>query len=220
MPVSAARGLEGRLGYTITVPDSWYEVDCEPATRGDAIRRLVEDRVRGTDELWEQRHAIAQVLLEQASRAHEAGATYCAGFAMPTPEGTVSGSVTVSLVMNAQRQAGGGAVDLRGSFVQVPRDPDDPTEPYAVTSVVDVPGIGDSPRSSGIEDAQLGDGHFLRNVFMITAVPVDDVDRVFLVALSSPVIALADPLLDLFDAVTSTFRVVRIDADELQGEPA
>ena len=54
----ATAGLEGRAGFALTVPDSWFEIDLDPATRDDAIRRLVEDRVRGNDALWEQRRGV------------------------------------------------------------------------------------------------------------------------------------------------------------------
>ncbi|MGN6253182.1 MAG: hypothetical protein ACTHNS_15365 [Marmoricola sp.] len=43
------------------------------------------------------------------------------------------------------------------------------------------------------------------------AVPVPDLERVFLNAASSPVLPLADALHDVFDAVTGTFRVLRPD---------
>ena len=65
----------------------------------------------------------------------------------------------------------------------------------------------------GIEDTPVGDGRLLRHVFMVTAVPLPRDQRTFLVAASSPTLPLADALLDLFDAVTGTFRVVALDTD-------
>jgi hypothetical protein len=45
---------------------------------------------------------------------------------------------------------------LVDSFREV-RRPDDPLEPFAHTTMVDVPGFGSCPRSSGIEDSPLAD---------------------------------------------------------------
>ncbi|MET0930195.1 MAG: hypothetical protein ABWX74_11785 [Aeromicrobium sp.] len=202
----AVAGIEGRLAYTIAVPGSWFELDLEPATREASIRRLVEERVRGNGAMWEQRHAIQKVLVEQARAAHESGATYCATFSIPTDEGPITGTVTVSLLMDPADDETSALQDV---FRSVPRVSDE-LEPWTEVGVVDVGGV-DCPRSKGIEDVPIGDGHFVRNVSMLTAVPVPDHRRMFLIACSSPVIAMDEQLLDLFDAVTGTFRVVRLD---------
>lgn len=209
----AIAGVEGRLAFVITVPETWYELDVHPATREESIRLLVDQRCRGNDAMWAARPGIRKALEEQARAAWEAGAVYCAGFADPTEDGPITGSVMVSLVHDPR--AADDTVDwLKESFRDVPRRGDDELAPYAETSVVDLPGVGPCPRTSGIEDAPLGEGHFVRGVTMLTAVPVPDHERVFLVAASSPVLPLVEPLLDLFDAVTGTFRVVRRDADD------
>ncbi len=202
----AVAGIEGRLAYTITVPETWFELDVEPATREDSIRRLVEQRVRGNDAMWEQRHAIQKVLVDQARAAYETGATYCASFSIPTDEGPITGTVMVSLVMDPAYDEETTVADF---FRSVPRT-DDALEPHTDVASVQIDGV-ECARSSGIEDAPLGDGAFVRNVSMLTAVPVPDHHRLFLVACSSPVIVLEEQLLDLFDAVTGTFRVVRLD---------
>lgn len=201
-----------RLGFTITVPETWYELDLDPATRSGSIRGLVEDHVRGS-QLWDQRHALVRLMEEQAERARAAGASYCAAFSMPTPAGPVTGSVTVSLVGDPMAGVEGALAGIAAGFVEVPRG-EDPLAPYAETTTVDLPGTGSCPRTSGIEDADVGDGLLVRHAFMLTAVPLPELGKAFLVSASSPVLPLADTLLDLFDAVTSTFRVVRpADAD-------
>jgi hypothetical protein len=204
----AVAGVEGRLGYTITVPGSWFELDVEPATRDEAIRRLVEERVRGNDAMWAQRHAIQKLLGEQARAAYESGATYCASFSIPTDEGPITGTVMVSLVMDPAYDETSVLDDVLRSVPRVGGDLD----PWTEVGVVNVDGV-ECMRSRGIEDAPVGDGHFVRNVSMLTVVPVPDHRRMFLVACSSPVVAMAEELLDLFDAVTDTFRVVLLDKE-------
>ena len=65
----AVAGLEGRVGFTITVPESWFELDLSPATRNDSIRVLVEDRVRGQQDMWEARQGIIRILRDEAATA-------------------------------------------------------------------------------------------------------------------------------------------------------
>lgn len=202
----AVAGIEGRLAYTITVPETWFELDVEPATRETSIRRLVEERVRGNDVMWEQRTAIQKVLVEQARAAYETGATYCASFSIPTDEGPITGTVTVSLILDPAHDE---TVSLDDVLRAVPRT-DDPLDPHTDVGTVQIDGV-ECLRSSGIEDTALGEGTFVRNVSMLTAVPVPEHSRLFLVVCSSPVIVLEEQLLDLFDAVTGTFRVVRLD---------
>jgi hypothetical protein len=60
-----------------------------------------------------------------------------------------------------------------------------------------------------VEDLALPDGSgHIRSVVMQTFVPVPDDRRVMIVSCSSPVVLLAEDLLDLFDAITSTFHPV------------
>jgi hypothetical protein len=64
-------------------------------------------------------------------------------------------------------------------------------------------------RTSGVEDVELPDGSgWIRSVVMQTIIPVPDTEKVTMVTLSSPSLALAEEFLDLFDAVTGTFRFV------------
>jgi hypothetical protein len=203
----AVAGTEGTVRFGLAVPRSWYELELHPARRDRAIRELVEERTRGNDVMWERRHAITKLLVQQATDARASGASYCAGFSLPTDEGPVTGSITVSLV---DRPADGGRVGPADTFRQLPRGTD-PLAPYAETTLVDLPGAGPCARSSGIEDTPFPGGGLLRHVFMVTAVPVPGREQLFLVAASSPVLPLADALLDLFDAVTGTFTVTEDD---------
>jgi hypothetical protein len=217
----ATLGLEGRLGYTITVPESWFELDVHPATRDDSIKRLVEDRVRGNQPMWDARKGIIKLLREQARVAHNAGATYCASFAIPTDEGPVTGSVVVSLVRGpagATREEDDRGEHLASLYTPVPRGKGE-FDPYTMVSSVEIPTCGHCARSWGIADLDVeggpaAGGAVIRNVFMQTAIPVPGFNKVFLISASSPVVALADDLFDLFDAVAGTFRLVPLTGGE------
>jgi hypothetical protein len=208
----ATLGLDGRLAFVVSVPETWYEIDLHPATRERAIRELVEARVRGNQAMWEQRQGIIRLLGQQARAAWDSGALYCACLAIPTEDGPITGSVTVSLVRGP---AGGMLEDDRSAqltslFTSSPRGADG--EPFSTVTDVEIPTLGSCARSYGIEDVTLDEGKgVLRAVFMQTAVPVPDTNKVFLISASSPVVLLAGELHDLFDAVTGTFRIVRTE---------
>lgn len=206
----ALAGLDGRIGFSITVPQSWYELELRPAVREEAIRRLVDDRTRGVPELWEQRGAVRSLLTRQAADAWESGAIYAAGFALPTDDGPITGSCTISLVEDPSAAAADAApIGLDERFAERPRGAD-PLAPWSRSSVVELDGTA-CARSIGIDDAPLPGGGLVRHVFALTAVPVRDSARLFLLAFSSPVLPLVEELHDLFDAVASTFRVVPLD---------
>lgn len=201
----ATAGLDGRLGFALTVPESWFEIDVEPATRDESIRRLVEDRVRGNDTMWAVRHEITGLLRQQARQAWEAGATYAASMAVPDDGGPITASVVVSLVRGP---VGGGSDDVAALVAErlavVPRTDDGR---FTSVTTVDLPTVGICARSFGVEDVPVDQG-FVRTVFMQTFAPLPHLNKMFLISASSPVVALAEDLLDLFDAVTGTFRLV------------
>lgn len=204
----AVAGLEGRLGFSLTVPESWFELDVAPATRDDSIRRLVEERVRGHQEMWQSRHGIARILRDEAAKAWETGATYAACMVQPTDDGPITASVVVSLVRGPVGATAEG--DPTGALLDR-LAPVPPTDDGRFTSVatVEVDGVRGA-RSYGIEDVEVRGG-YVRTVFMQTMLPVPGMNKVFLISASSPVVPLAAELHDLFDAVTGTFRLVELE---------
>ncbi len=198
------------LGFSLTVPTSWFEVDVRPGRRDAGIRALVEARVREQPELWEQRTGIIRLLREQARRAFEAGAVYCACMVEPTDEGPITASVTVSLVAGPLTASSDDPDRVTPLLERLrPVEPSSPDDVWSRPGVTEIDGVGTCARSCGVEDLQLPDeAGWIRSVVMQTFVPVPDDRRVLLVTCSSPVLPLADELLDLFDAVTSTLRLV------------
>ena len=207
----ATAGLEGRLGFSVTVPDSWFEIDVDPATRDENIRRLVEQRVRGNDAMWQARHGLTKILRDESRKAWEAGAAYAACMVQPTDEGPITASVVVSLVRGPVGATADGdpAGGLAERLTVVPRS--EASDLFTSVTTVDIPDVGTCARSFGVEDVPV-DAGYVRTAFMQTFVPVPGVNKVFIVSASSPVVALAPELHDLFDAVTGTFRLV-----DLQG---
>ncbi|MFC8129042.1 hypothetical protein [Streptomyces sp. NPDC057302] len=204
-PQTIARG-----GFSIKVPETWWEFDVRPESRDAAIRQMINDRVRQRPELAPYREDFEGFLRKASKDAWQSGALYCGcmaeSFGGDTP---VTGSVTVSLV---------GARTANGDVL--PTDPDRIVAQLGVrearregdawrkVKTVDIPGVGLAARTYGLEDISVpGDERTLRVVLMQTFIPVPGQEgKVALVSGSSQQLELADAFFDIFDAVTSTFR--------------
>ncbi|MER5258988.1 MULTISPECIES: hypothetical protein [unclassified Streptomyces] len=204
-PRTIARG-----GFSIKVPETWWEFDVRPESRDAAIRQMINDRVRQRPELAPYREDFEGFLRKASKDAWQSGALYCGcmaeSFGGDTP---VTGSVTVSLV---------GARTANGDVL--PTDPDRIVAQLGVrearregdawrkVKTVDIPGVGLAARTYGLEDISVpGDERTIRVVLMQTFIPVPGQEgKVALVSGSSQQLELADAFFDIFDAVTSTFR--------------
>lgn len=198
-------------GFSLTLPSSWFELDVRPSTRDANIKLLVEDRVRDQPNLWEHRAELVKVLRNQARDAYQAGAIYCAAFVWVLDVSVIPGSLTVSVI---PPPPAGSGVDAIAELLTT-RETAEEGGTWSTRSVVNIDGIGRVPRSQGVVDVVLPGGkESIRAVVMQTFVPVD-ADRLLLVAAASPAIDLTEPLLELFDTVTSTLTLVRDPKDDL-----
>lgn len=195
---------DDNAGFSIRVPESWFELDVRPATRDGNITLLVEQRIREVPELWEHRGELVRLLRRQARDAWESGAVYCACFALVLDDSVVPGSITVSVIPPPPAGAGAEAI-----AEQLPtRDAAEDGDRWMSRSMVDLEGIGRVPRSQGVTDVRLPDGSgWIRMIVMQTFIPLDS-QRLLLVGAASPAVDLAEPLLELFDAVTGTLVLV------------
>lgn len=218
----SAPGLDPGVGFSITVPPSWFELPLDPGTRDERIATLVRERVGEVADLRPHRSTITRLLRDQARDAWDAGARWAAGMVEPTEEGPITASAVVSVVPGPL----GVRTDDQGYLdaLLAPLSPktaasDDDT--WRRVAVVDLPDGLRASRSWGLEDVDLPDGAgWVRCVQMLQLVPVPGTQRVLLVACSSPVLPLAEVLLDLFEAVCSTLRIVRpVAAAPVDGPP-
>ncbi|WP_250281231.1 hypothetical protein [Frankia sp. CiP1_Cm_nod2] len=206
------------LGFSISVPDTWFEVDLNPVTRRASIDALVRERTRGVPELAANRAAISRLLRHTARDAAAGGALFCGVMAEAVEGAGLSASVTVSLLPAPDDVQVVGMTEVTPSMImsslaeKAARSQDDT---WTTVTLVDLPRVGQGARSYGVEDISLPDrAGWIRTTMMQTFVPVPRSDQVALISCSSPNLVLVDALHDLFDAVTSTFRFVT-DGGEL-----
>ncbi|SDS66511.1 hypothetical protein [Actinoplanes derwentensis] len=192
-------------GFTITVPDSWFEVELHPDARNAAIGKLVDDRLKTVPQLFEHRAALAKVLRETSRRAYDSGARFCGTLVTVVGDAIMSATVTVTIVDAPDQQ--GSADAIAPHLTARPKRGADSL--WREVESADIPGVGLVPRTRGVDDVTLPDGTgWIRSLIMQTFVPFpgDGPDRVALITGSSPVLALETEFFDVFDAVTGTFR--------------
>ncbi|SEO48818.1 hypothetical protein SAMN05216267_102818 [Actinacidiphila rubida] len=210
--------LDTGYGYALTVPGSWFEVDVRPATRAASAAELVNRRITDLPELRERRADIVRIVRKQAAAAWDAGAVYCAVMAEPVADGLLPACATVSFLpgpADARSDADDRLAPLLSTFRTRTAKRDD--DPWTEVATVDLPHAGAAARTYGVEDVEdpdhadrpagAGPVRSVRVVTMQTFVPVPDVNRVALVSCSSPAVEVAPALLDVFDAITGTFRL-------------
>jgi hypothetical protein len=192
-------------GFALSVPDSWFEVDVHPDTRNASIQELVSERLRDVPELFEHRATIARALRSAARSAYAAGAVYCGTMVQGLDGAVLTATVTVTLVDAPDDKTG--VETIAQQLTAVPRSGPDAT--WREVVYAELPEVGRVPRTQGVDDVTMPEGSgWIRTILMQTFVPVPGPKstRVAVITCSSPILPLADEMLDLFDAVTSTFR--------------
>jgi hypothetical protein len=208
-------------GFALAVPRDWYELELRPDVREGAIRALVDEQTRAVPDLREHRSAISGFLLKQAAQAWNAGAVYSASMMEPTEDGPVTANITVSFVpgpLTLDSDEPDRAAALLDMLEEKQARSEDDT--WTRLTVVDLPGAGSVARTYGVEDVELPEqAGWLRVVSMLTMVPVPGANRIAMVTCTSPVLGLAEPLLDLFDAITGTFELLADEPVDDEGHP-
>ncbi|MFB4194513.1 hypothetical protein [Streptomyces carpaticus] len=201
-----------RSGFSITVPDGWWEFEIRPETRDNAIRRLMDERVRARPEMAEHRGVMERFLRREAAKAWDAGTAYigCMAQTFAGDDVPVTATLTVTLLSPVAEDGSPlpsdpGAVAGRLTEIR-PRQAGDP---WRTVSVTEIAGVGRVARTKGVEDIRHPqDRRTMRVAMMQTFVPVPGSGQVALISGTTRNLELADSFFDVFDAVTSTFRFI------------
>ncbi|WP_424642509.1 hypothetical protein [Embleya sp. AB8] len=179
-----------------------------PATRDDNIRRAVAARAREIPAFAERRGDLVRALRAMAGQAWEAGAIYCGCLAEEIEGIRVNASITMAAA--SLRGPDGDLSDgdpLAIAARLKPKRAEHPQDTWQSVRLVEIRDVGPAARSEGVVSVAGSTGRSVRLVSMQTFVPIPGIaDRVAVISGSSPTVDLADPLLELFDAITSTFR--------------
>ncbi|NUP74078.1 MAG: hypothetical protein HOQ07_05425 [Sinomonas sp.] len=207
------------MGFNIQVPSTWYEFDVHPATMNRSIREAVAERVKQRPELARHQADLVRTLKKTAREARRNRVVYSGSMCEIVEGDPMVASLTVSVPEAVNEATGETAPTGLDTFLEILSPMASgrrPTDPWRRVSVVDLPETGQAARTEGIEDIEIpDDDRSYRAVMMQTFVPFPGDDpKVAVISASTPQLALVEPMLQLFDLITSTFRFVhRADLD-------
>jgi hypothetical protein len=197
-----AVGVAQPSGFTLKVPDSWVEFDVWRANHTGDLARLVDARLAGTPDLKPYRGALLKMLKDVAVHAERAGAIYCAAMCEADDEAGILAASVMVLRNDGPPDPADNTVEAIASQV-TSIAPSGPDAPWRQVQIVDLP-AGRAVQVKGMEPA-VASRPDSQIVTMLTLVPVPGGGGVVTVVLMSPQVELAEPMLDLFDAISSTF---------------
>ncbi len=207
------------IGINIQVPSTWYEFDVHPATVNHSIREAVAARIKERPELAEYQADLVRTLKRVAREARNNNVVYFGSMCEIVDGEPMVASLAVSVTEAVNRTTGETAPTGLDTLMRVltPIAPGRrPTDPWRHVGTVDLPEAGQAARTRGIEDIEIpDDNRSYRAVMMQTFVPFPGSNqKVAVISASTPQLALSEPMLQLFDLITSTFRFVhRADLD-------
>lgn len=206
--VNAASSPSNAVGFVLTLPVGWYELDVAPATRNASINALVRDRVAASPELKPARDGMVRVLTRIAREAAASGAVYCAAMVEDAGGAPMSAAVTVTVIPD--RPGSSTTTDPVAAIVSTltPKTAKHRDDTWCTVETIRSGDVR-AARSFGVEDVQAPEGGgWVRAVTMQTFVPVPGASSVAVVSCSSPNVSLAEPMIDLFEAISSTFSLI------------
>jgi hypothetical protein len=185
----------GPAGYRLVVPQGWWAVELDPERTAASVAALVEHQWRGVDDAPHLKAQARAELNRQAAAAREAG-----GLELYLSVDALEGvPLSASLLVSSAALAGPGELtelaDRRRRNgadvvpVQLPAGPALRSR-WAEASTLD-----------GVEDAELP-----VTTCLDVHVPVPGLPRVLLLSFRTPLEPLAQPMVELFDAITTTLQ--------------
>jgi hypothetical protein len=197
-----APATAGAYGFTVRVPDSWFEFDIWRATRTGDLGRLVDARIAAVPQLRPSRGALIKLMREAAENAERRGARFCAVSGDLTEDGDMlAAAVLIFQTPGADDPALNRPEAIAAQVTAAA--PDGGSATWRQVGVVET-AAGTAVRTAGVERADLGGGRTADCVVMQTLLPVPGGNGVLNVVLTSPQVDLAEPMLDLFDAISAT----------------
>jgi hypothetical protein len=190
--------VNATTGFSLRLPESWFEFDIWRATRTGDLGRLLDARIADEPELRPYRKPLLKLMREAAEEAERQGARYCAVSGDLTDDGD---RLAATLLVFQTEGAGDPELDrpeaIAAQITATAPAAGSPT--WRQVEVTEIP-AGPAVRAYGIQD--VADGSLF--VTMQTLIPVPGGPGVLNVVLTSPQTALAEPMLDLFDAISGT----------------
>lgn len=209
-PASAAT----TLGFTFRVPESWLEFDVWRATRTGDLARELDSRITQAPELEPHRGTLLKALRQAAADAERHGAVCCAVMLDPVADAGMLAATLMVFQTDGAADPAHNAPEVIASQVTAVA-PVEGQAHWRRVEIVEIP-AGRAVRVRGVEAAAMG-GRSVDCAVMQTLIPVPHERGVLNMVLTSPQVELAEPMLDLFDAISSTLTWLTTPGQDTNG---
>jgi len=188
----------GAAGFRLRLPEHWFDVSIADEASENAVAARVWRRC-GAAGLDDRRSGeLTESVRRSVRHARRSGALQAGG----TFELYEDGPLIATVVVSALRPPATG--DVFSALLSIPESAVASGTWHRV-STVRLPEVGTAGRVHGVQDVTL-DGHTMRCVFAHTVVRIPGSADVLVVTGSSPNLAEADELFELFATITATLR--------------
>ena len=185
----------------LRVPECWYEFDIWRATHTRDLTRLVYARIEEHPALALHRQQLIRLLRETARTAERGGAVLCAAMAEPMADAGILLATLMVLARNGAPEPSGNTPEAVAA--QLTSSSPSADAPYWRNVQIVETAVGRGVRVAAVEPADVGGAKSVDAVVLQTLLPLPN-GRVVNIVLASPQVRLAEPLLELFDAITAT----------------
>lgn len=184
--------------FRMSLPLAWVELDLNPATRAQSIARIVDERGAAGQALGLSREQLTDLLESVAAQAEAKNGVYAAFYSDILEDAPVSASLIVSIVPAAgdAPPPGSDAMSIARVLQQmVPSDVDTELRQLGAGPAVRIRRRLEAP-IAGVGTVAIEDLQYV--------VVLPDLMRLALLDFSTPTVGLADPFVELFDAIAGT----------------
>ncbi len=192
--------------FSVRVPPNWFEVDLWRATRTGELARMVDQRIAESPAMAPYRAAMLKFLREVATDAERRGVVFAAAMTEPIDDRLLVATV-LAFITSGPPGDDGNDPDVIAAQLIASAPPasagDGAARTWRRVALSEVP-AGRCVRVAGVEVTEVSDGRSAECVLMHTLVPVPGIHQVLDLVLVSPEPELAEPMLDLFDAISGT----------------
>jgi hypothetical protein len=202
--------------FTLRMPPSWWEFDVWRATRTGDLARHVDARIAEQPALRALRGPLLRAMREAAADADRQGALTCAVMGELVEDAALAAVLMAVQTPGSPDPAANTPAAIAGQITATPKRPGSPY--WRHVRLLDLP-AGPALRLRGVEAVTCG-ARTLDCLVMHTLTPFPDGEGLLDVVLTSPQTHLADPMFDLFDAISGTLAWSRASSTVTATNPS
>lgn len=197
--------------YRLLLPDGWFRVDIDPESRERSVDALVGRRFAGVDNAPHLKRQLRDRLLAQATSAYQDGGIELYLSLQQAGSLTIPASLLITLLRPTARTTLPDAAEL-ARHLSAGRPGETTVTELAAGTAVRVRRKTGQPNTPAPAEAAGSPDEVLPSVTLDYQLPVPRSEAHLLLTFSTPLLQIADAMVDLFDAIAGSLTWVDGDA--------